>query len=74
MFFDCAIKHHAIEIPQLTPSDRILEAARQLDSAIKKQPKKAPMDELVVIELLRKLLLGEIKEKHPPNSIQILKK
>ena len=40
-------KHHAIAIPQLTPADRILEAARQLDSVIKQQPKKAPMDELV---------------------------
>ena len=54
-------KHHAIAIPQLTPADRILEAARQLDSAIKQQPKKAPMDELVAIELLRKVLLGERK-------------
>ena len=51
-------KHHAIAIPQLTPSDRILEAAQHLDSAIKQQPKKAPMDELVAIELLRKVLMG----------------
>ena len=54
-------KHNAIAIPQLTPADSILEATRQLDSAIKQQPKKAPMDELVAIELLRKLLLGERK-------------
>ena len=27
-------KHHAIAIPNLTPADRILEAARQLDIAI----------------------------------------
>ena len=33
-------KHHAIAIPDLTPVDRILEAARQLDNAIKQQPKK----------------------------------
>ena len=63
-----------LQIPQLTPAGRILEVACQLDSSISQHPKKAPMDELVVIELLRKLLLGEIKEKHPPNSIQILKK
>ena len=37
-------KHHSTAIPQLTPADIILEAARQLDSAIKQQPKKAPMD------------------------------
>ena len=66
-------KNHAIEIPQLNPADRILEAARQLDSAIKQQPKKAPMDELVAIELLRKVLLGERKEKIPPNSTQLSK-
>ena len=38
-------KHHAIAIPQLTPANRILEAARQFDDAIKQQPKRAPMDE-----------------------------
>ena len=51
-------KHHDIKIPHLTPADRILEAAQQIDSAIKQQPKKAPMDELVAIEILRKVLLG----------------
>ena len=38
-------KNHAIPIPQLTPADRILEVASQLDSAIKQQPQKAPMYE-----------------------------
>ena len=33
-------KHHAIAIPQLTPADRILKAAQQLDTAIKQQPKR----------------------------------
>ena len=42
-------KHHVITIPKLTPADRILEAARQLNSAIKQQPKKAPINELVAI-------------------------
>ena len=62
-------KNHSITIPHLTPADRILEVAQQLDSAIKKHPKKAPMDELVTIELLKKVLLGERKEKLTPNSI-----
>ena len=31
------------------------------------------MDELVEIKLLRKVLLGERKEKFPPNSVQISK-
>ena len=63
-------RHHAIDIPNLTPADRILEAAKQLDNAIQQQPKKAPMDEHTAIELLREVLLGEIKQKLPPNSKQ----
>ena len=31
------------------------------------------MDELVATELLRKVLLGERKEKLPPNSVQVSK-
>ena len=31
------------------------------------------MDKLVEIELIRKVLLGEIKEKVPPNSVQASK-
>ena len=45
-------KQYTIAIPQPTPSDRILEDARQLYDAIKKQPKRASMDELTAIELL----------------------
>ena len=66
-------KHHSITIPHLTPAERILEAARQLDSAIKQQPKKAPMDKLVAIELPRKVHLGERKEKLPPQNISSIK-
>ena len=54
-------KHHAIAIPQITLTNRILEASRQLDDAIKQQPKKSPMDELTTIELLQEVLLGERK-------------
>jgi hypothetical protein len=32
------MKHPAIPISTLTPADKILEATRQLDSAIKQQP------------------------------------
>ena len=45
-------KHPEIDIPQLTPANRILEAARKLDNAIKQQPKRAPMEELKAIGLL----------------------
>ncbi len=63
-------KHHAIDIPQLTAADRILEAAQQLNAAITQQPKKAPMDEIVAIEPLREVLLGKITTKLPANSVQ----
>ena len=65
-------KHRAIAIPQITPADRIFEATRQLDDAIRKQPKRAPMDELTDIELLRIVLMGE-KKTQPPNSMQLQK-
>ena len=64
------MKHHAIAIPTLTPADRILEATRQLDRAIKQLPKEGPMDELAAIELLRKVLLGENQDPLPMNSVQ----
>ena len=63
-------RHHAIAIPQLTPADRILEAARNLDDAIRQQPKQAPLDEITAIELLREILLGERKEPLPRTSVQ----
>ena len=67
-------KHHAIAIPDLTPADRILEAARQLDSAIKQQPKKAPMDEITAVEILRKVVTGSQRDSIPLNSVQIQNK
>ena len=66
-------KQHAITIPHLTPADRIMESARQLDSTIKQQPKNSPMDELVAIELLRKVLLGERKETRPSTAFKYQK-
>ena len=63
-------KHHAIDVPQLTPADRILEAAKQLDEAITQQPKQAPIDEITAIELLREVLLGEKRNELPRNSMQ----
>lgn len=66
-------QHHAIGIPELTPVDRILEATKQLNDAIKQIPKRAPMDTLEAIQMLREVLLGERKEPLPPNSIQQIK-
>lgn len=68
------MKHHAIATPTLTPADRILETARQLDNAIKQQPKSAPMDELTTIDLLREVLLGKKRKPLPHNSVQLANK
>ena len=46
-------KHYAIAIPKITPADRIIEEARQLDNAIRQQPKRSPMENLTAIDLLR---------------------
>ena len=43
-------KHQAIAIPQIRLTNRILEASRQLDDAIKHQQKESPMDKLTAIE------------------------
>ena len=66
-------KHYAIAIPDLTPADRILEATRQLNDAIRQQPQRAPMEEITAIELLREVLLGKQRVQLPPNSIQLRK-
>ena len=63
-------QHHAIAMPELTPADRILEAAKQLKSAITQQPTKAPMEELTAIQLLREVMLGEHDGTLPLNSLQ----
>ena len=64
------MKHHAIAIPSLTPADRILEAAKQLDRALKQLPKAGPLDELKAIAMLREVLLGERTEPLLSNSLQ----
>ena len=45
-----------------------------MQTAIKQQPKKAPMDEITAIELLREVLLGENRTTLPPNSVQVRKR
>ena len=66
-------KHHAISILKLTPKDRILESDKHLDAVIKKQQKKATMDEITAIELLRENVMGEKKYSLPPKSVQCRK-
>ena len=52
-------QHHAIGIPDITPADRIIEAAKQLESAIRGLPKDAPMGGFEAIQNLREIMLGE---------------
>ncbi len=52
-------QHHAIGIPEITPADRILEAARRLNEAIRRLAKEALMDTLEAIQVLREVMLGE---------------
>jgi hypothetical protein len=59
-------QHHAIGIPEITPADRIIEAAKQLESAIRALPKDATMDTLEAIQNLREIMLGK-----RPNDTQL---
>ena len=59
-------QHHVIGIPELTPAERIMDAARQLENAIRALPKDAPMNTLEAIQNLREIMLGE-----QPNNTQL---
>ena len=63
-------QHHAIDIPTLTPADRILEAAKQLKDAIEQRPKRPASDEMRAIEMLREVMMGERETPLPLNSVQ----
>ena len=58
------MQHHAIAIPSLTPTDRIVEAARHLDRALKQLPKDGTTEEIKAIQILREMCCWE-REKHP---------
>ena len=55
--------HHALPVPTITATDRILEATARLTAAIERV-QESPPDELAAIQALRTLLLGEV----PPNA------
>ena len=63
-------QHHVIAVLELTPTNRILEATRELKRTITQQPKAAPLDEVAAIELLRKVMLGKQDTPLPANSVQ----
>jgi hypothetical protein len=56
--------HHAIPVPKITATDRILNATARLTAAIN-GVQEAPPDELAAIQSLRTLLLGEVPPPEP---------
>lgn len=61
--------HHAVAIPEITPVYRIIKASKQLKEAIQQQPKKAPMEDLQAIKLLREVMLGKTKPQSKPTNV-----
>ena len=61
-------QHHAIPVPHITATDRIIVAARRLADAIK-GVQEAPSDELAAIASLRHLLLGEALPPDPTPAV-----
>ena len=55
--------HHALPVPKITATDRILEATSRLTAAIE-GVQESPSDELAAILALRTLLLGEVPPAH----------
>jgi hypothetical protein len=65
--------HHAIPVPKITATDRILEATTRLTAAIE-GVQESPLDELAAIQALRTLLLGEVPPLAPtPPPVQALR-
>lgn len=56
--------HHAIPVPTIMATDRILHATACLTAAIE-GVQEAPPDELAAIQALRTLLLGEVPPTEP---------
>jgi hypothetical protein len=56
--------HHAIPVPKITATDRILDATARLTAAIE-GVQEAPPGELAAIQALRTLLLGEVPPPEP---------
>ncbi len=56
--------HHAIPVPTITATDRILYATARLTAAIK-SVQEAPPNELAAIQALGTLLLGEVPPTEP---------
>ncbi len=62
-------QHHAIPVPAITATDRILEATCCLADAIN-GVQEAPLEEMAAIQSLRALLLGEETPQEPEPSPQ----
>ena len=56
--------HHAVPVPRITATDRILDATAHLTAAIE-GVQEAPPDELAAIQALQTLLLGKVPPTAP---------
>ena len=59
-----AFQHHTVEVPTVTPADRIIRAAKELNAAIRNQPTDMPTDQISAINRLREVLLGNRTKKN----------
>jgi hypothetical protein len=60
-------EHHNVQIPHITPAQRIEKATNELTAAVRNAPTDAPPDYLDAIQRLRAVLL---KEKTPDRKLQ----
>ena len=63
------LQHHTIAIPQLTDTDRIIAATKELEDAISRLPPK-PIDEIEAIKKLREIVLQEKQKAKLRNHVR----
>eukprot|EP00957_Ditylum_brightwellii_P147668 11245421-Ditylum_brightwellii.AAC.1 len=68
-------QHHAVQIPQITPAERIEKATKALTDAVRNVPVEAPPGYVMAVQRLRAVLLNEraSAQKQPPAQPQPMK-
>ena len=46
-------QHHVAVVPRVTPTDRVIQATRELTSAIRQEPNMAPPEHIYAIQRMR---------------------
>eukprot|EP00957_Ditylum_brightwellii_P186099 14168483-Ditylum_brightwellii.AAC.1 len=52
-------QHHTVQLPQITPAERIEKATKELTAAVRNVPMDAPPDYVTVVQRLQAALLNE---------------